>query len=126
MRRFTVTIIIFIVSILICVGGLAYIKAKKNEYSNLLHSAYTHAQKGDLDTAKEQMKIFKTRWDANEKYLMLFLHREDLGEISFSTRAINKYIETEDLPEFYAELNRVMALLDHLWETEAPFLRNIL
>ena len=126
MRRFPFTIIIFITSIAICIGGLAFIKTKKDHYSNLLHSAYTQAKQGDLSKAQEITKKFKKTWDKNEKFLMLFIHREDLGEIAFSARAIKEYIEMKELPEFYAELKRIMALLDHLWETETPLLQNIL
>ncbi len=125
MKRLTATVIIFIISIVICIGGLAYIKVKKDEYSELLHLAYTQAQNGNLEGAKKNVEKFKKRWDANEKYLMFLIDREDLGEISFSARSIKEYINAEELPEFYSELNRIMALLDHLWETEVPLLRNI-
>ncbi|MEE1279629.1 MAG: DUF4363 family protein [Oscillospiraceae bacterium] len=125
MKRLTVTIIIFLISIIICIGGLAYIKAKKDEYSNLLHLAYKQAQDGNLEDAKKNVDKFQKRWDANEKYLMFLIHREDLGEIAFAARSIKEYINAEELPEFYSELNRIMALLDHLWETEVPLPENI-
>ncbi len=126
MKRLILTISIFCISVLLCVLGLSYIKTEKNKYSNMLHSAYQEAKEGNLDSAKNSIAKFQKKWDDSEKYLMLMIHREDLGEIAFSIRAIKEYINAEELPEFYAELNKIMALLDHLWETEVPLPKNFL
>jgi hypothetical protein len=53
------------------------------------------------------------------------LHREDLDGITFTLREIEEYISAKELPEFCAELQRIMALLDHTYETEMPYLQNI-
>ncbi len=126
MKRLTITLIIFCISIGLCIGGLLYTKAKKDEYSNILHTAYKEAKLGNIEKAKKTVSEFEEKWEANEKYIMLMLHREDLGEIGFGTRMVKEYINAQELPEFYSELNRLLALLDHLWDTEVPLLRNIL
>lgn len=126
MKRLPIAVIIFIVTICLCVFALIYARNKKNDFSETLQNAYKFAHSGELDKAKESVKKFEKEWDKSEKYLMLFIHKDDLSEIDFSSRAILEYINSEELPEFYAELKRTMALLDHLWETEAPLIKNIL
>lgn len=126
MKRFPIALIIFIVTIVICVFGLLFARNKKNDFSETLEKAYKQAQSGEVDKAKKTVNAFMEDWDHNEKYLMIFIHKDDLSEIEFSSRAIVEYINSEELPEFYAELKRVMALLDHLWEAEAPTIKNIL
>ncbi len=57
---------------------------------------------------------------------MLVLHRNDVDDISFTTREIKEFLKEGELPEYYAELKRIMALLDHAYETEMPYIENIL
>lgn len=126
MKRLPVAITIFIITIGLCVFSLLYARDKKNDFSETLQTAYKQAKNGEVDKAKKTVEIFMDDWDKSEKYLMIFIHKDDLSEIEFSSRAIVEYINSEELPEFYAELKRIMALLDHLWEAEAPTLKNIL
>ena len=126
MKRFPIAITIFIITIGICVFGLFYSRNKKNDFSETLENAYKQAQNGQLDAAKASVEKFEQDWNKSEKYLMLFIHKDDLNEIEFSSRAILEYINAKELPEFYAETKRIMALLDHLWEAEAPTFKNIL
>ena len=126
MKRFPIVLIIFIITISLCVFSLLFARNKKNDFSETLQKAYKQAQDDEIDKAKITVKKFMDDWDENEKYLMIFINKDDLSEIEFSSRAIVEYINSEELPEFYAELKRVMALLDHLWEAEAPVLKNIL
>ena len=126
MKRLPIAITIFILTIGLCVFSLMYARNKKNDFSETLQKAYNQAHIGEVDKAKETVRTFMSDWNKNEKYLMLFIHKDDLSEIEFSSRAIVEYANSEELPEFYAELKRVMALLDHLWEAEAPTLKNIL
>lgn len=126
MKRLPIALTIFIITIALCVYGLLFARNKKNDFSETLQTAYKQARSGQVDKAKKTVKTFMNDWDESEKYLMIFIHKDDLSEIEFSSRAIVEYINSEELPEFYAELKRVMALLDHLWEAEAPTLKNIL
>ena len=126
MKRLPIALIIFTVTIGLCALSLMYAKNKKNNFSETLQKAYEQAKNGELDKAKKSVDEFETEWDESEKFLMLFIHKDDLSEIEFSSRAIVEYINSEELPEFYAETKRVMALLDHIWEAEAPTLKNIL
>ncbi len=126
MKRLGLALTIFIITIVVCICALGYIKSKKDEYSNILHLAYTQAKNGDIESAKRNVEKFRKLWGENEKYLMLLIHHEDLGEITFSARMITEYIDTEELPEFFAELEKEMALLDHLWEAEVPLPKNFL
>lgn len=122
-----VTACILISSIIVCsILGLIYVKNKKDECSHILHSAYSAAKSGNIKGAEAKAKEFNDTWGKAEKYLMIFLHRQDLDEITFTSRIILEYIKSEEMPEFYAELKKVMALLDHTFETEMPLFENIL
>ncbi len=121
-----VTACILISSIIISsVLGLIYIKNKKDECSEILQSAYDQAKLGNLENAEAKAKEFSDTWEDAEKYLMIFLHRQDLDEITFTSHIILEYIRSEELPEFYSELKKIMALLDHTYETEMPLFQNI-
>jgi hypothetical protein len=39
---------------------------------------------------------------------------------------IKEFLKENELPEYFAELKRIMALLDHAYETEMPYFENIL
>ena len=126
MKRLPLAIIIFTITIGVCFFGLFYARNKKNQFSETLQKAYKYAQDGKIEDAKKSVKKFEDDWEKSEKFLMIFIDKENLSEISFSSRSVSEYINSKELPEFYAELKRVMALLDHLWEAEAPTFKNIL
>lgn len=110
----------------ISVSSLIYINFEKNRCSNILENAYKSAKNNDTEVAFKCIETFTKRWDKSEKILMLVLHRNDVDDISFKSREIKEYLTENELPEYYAELKRIMALLDHAYETEMPYIENIL
>ena len=97
MKRLPIAVTIFIITIGICVFGLLYARNKKNDFSETLENAYTQAQNGQLNEAKALVEKFEQDWNKSEKYLMLFIHKDDLNEIEFSSRAILEYINSKEV-----------------------------
>lgn len=124
-RLITACVLIFSI-IAVSVFGILYIKNKKDECSEILQTAYNNAKADNIELSQENVNDFCKKWDQLEKILIVFLHRQDLDEITFSSRAIFEYIKAQELPEFFAETKKIMALLDHTFETEMPLLQNIL
>lgn len=124
-RLITACILIFSI-IAVSIFGILYIKNKKDECSEILQAAYDNAKLEKVELAQENVNNFCEKWDKLEKIFIIFLHRQDLDEITFSSRSILEYIKAQELPEFFAEVKKIMALLDHTLETEMPLLQNIL
>ena len=126
MKRFQVVIIITVVTILCCVASLIYINESKNYYCMLLESTYESSVSNDIKGAKQGIDYFIKKWEKDEKLLMLIISHEDVEEITFSAKMLREFVESGELPEFNAELKRVTALVEHLWEKEVPSLINII
>ena len=112
--------------IAVSIFGLQYIKNKKDACNELLQTAYDNAQSNNIKAATKNTEKFCKQWEELEKILVIFLHRQDLDDITFSSHVILEYIKSEELPEFSAEIKKIMALLNHTFETEMPLLHNIL
>ena len=125
MKRLVSSIIIFTLIILCSILGLIFINSKKNECSEILNTAYQNAKQGDYSLAKTYTEKFIEKWDTNEKLLMIFVHRQDVDEITFTAREILEFISEQEIPEYLAGTKKIMALLDHTLETEMPYFENI-
>ncbi len=124
-RLITACALVFSI-IAVSIFGILYIKNKKDECSEILQTAYDNAQSNKIELAQKNIEDFCEKWGDLEKFLVIFLHRQDLDEITFSSHSILEYIKSEELPEFFADTKKIMALLDHTFETEMPLLQNIL
>ena len=125
-KRLYIAIIIFISILGISVSSLLFIYFEKNECSNILENAYLSAKNNETEKALQIIEDFISKWDKKEKLFMLVLHRNDVDDISFTLREIKEFLKEKELPEYFAELKRIMALLDHAYETEMPYFENIL
>jgi len=126
MKRFQVSVIITVISILCCVASLIYINERKNYYCDLLESTYESSVSDDIEGAISDIDKFTKNWKKDESFLMLILPHNDVEEITFSVKMLKEYLKSEEMPEFRAELKRVTALVDHLWAKEVPSLVNVL
>lgn len=125
MKRVLISIFIFLLIISSSILALVFINSKKNQCSELLNNAYQSAIQSDYISAKENTEKFIKKWDKNEKLLMIFVHRQDVDDITFTAREILEYIKEKEIPEYLAGTKRIMALLDHTFETEMPYFENI-
>ena len=125
MRRFPVAFAIMISVIFACASSLAYINTQKTNLYNSLDAAYWAAIDGNIEDSQKYVDTFLEDWMEQEKYLKLVIHRKDLEDIAFSSEVVHEYIKTREIPEFCAEIKRIMALVSHIWETEVPSFSNI-
>lgn len=125
MKRFFTALFLLFLIIGVCTAGLMVTRKQKNEYSDLLYSAYRDAMISDFDTAFQKVRKFCKDFKRNEPFLAMLLHRKDLDEIAFTAKMMKEYANCRQLPEFCAELKKELALLDHLWETEVPVPTNV-
>ena len=125
MKRFPLSVTIISVTILACVVSLIYIKNIKDKYSDMLEKAYTQSVDEDIDSAKKSLEKFKESFKKSEKILMYIVQKSDLEEIAFQIEALEQYLDAEEMPEARAELKKLTALLNHIWEKEVPLFENV-
>ena len=92
-RLITACVLIFSI-IAISVFGLLYIKNKKDLCVTLLQTAYDNAQSDNIEIAQQNVEEFCKKWDELEKILIIFLHRQDLDDITFTSHVILEYIKS--------------------------------
>ncbi len=125
MKRFPLSVAIITVTVLACVFSLIYIKNIKNKYGDMLKKAYSQSVDEDIEGAKKSLERFKDGFEKDEKILMFIVQKSDLEEISFQIEALEQYLDAEEMPEARAEMKKLTALLNHIWEKEAPLFENI-
>lgn len=125
MKRFPLSVAIITVTVLACVFSLLYIKNTKEKYETLLDKTYSQLINDNIEGAKESLETFNKGFKKDEKILMYIVQKSDLEEISFQTEVLEQYLKAEEMPEARAELKKITALLNHIWEKEAPFFENV-
>ena len=125
MKRFSLSVTIITVTVISCILSLIYIKNVKDKYSDTLQKAYTQAVDKDIEGARKSLESFSKGFKKDEKLLMYIVQKSDLEEISFQIEALEQYLKAEELPEARAEMKKLTALLNHIWEKEAPLFENI-
>lgn len=125
MKRFPLSVTIIIVTVIACILSLIYIKNIKDKYSDLLENAYSQMIDEDIEGTKKSLENFNKGFKKDQKLLMYIVQKSDLEEISFQIEALEQYLKAEELPEARAELKKLTALLNHIWEKEAPLFENI-
>ncbi|MBQ8869715.1 MAG: DUF4363 family protein [Oscillospiraceae bacterium] len=125
MKRFPLSVVIITVTILACIFSLLYIKNIKDRYETLLDKTYSQLVNDNIDGAKKSLEKFNKGFEKDEKILMYIVQKSDLEEISFQAEVLEQYLKAEEMPEARAELKKITALLNHIWEKEAPLFENI-
>ena len=68
---------------------------------------------------------FLEEWEQDEHLMMRYIHHDELDAINGCAARLPALARYGDYPELAAELDRMRHLVRHIWESEAPSLRNI-
>ena len=80
----------------------------------------------DKETALQLSRETAQKWQNHHAILCTFLSHLQLEEIDRSLAALPAYIELGEEADIVAECNRITEMVQHLEESELPYLQNIL
>ncbi|WP_206811333.1 DUF4363 family protein [Paradesulfitobacterium ferrireducens] len=121
--------IILIISFLL--GGFAitsykYIKDSSHEMVTEIEKIEASLTTSNWNKAQQELGITQAKWEKTKYWWSILLHHQEIDNIDLSLERLSKYIETKGSTLSLAELAVLKKLFDHISDTEALTLRNIL
>ena len=80
---------------------------------------------GDLPALAEHSELFAEHWHEHERSISRFFRHTPIDEITRVAARLPGFARHGDLANFEAELDLAKALVDHIWNEEAPTFQNV-
>ena len=124
MTRFRIAVLLLILITGICTGTLLYQQQTVKHMEEDAQSIIRHYEDREVEECRQKAAALEQTFKKHESFLACFVSHTDLEAIGESlARLIALPPEDED---FFAQLIQLRHLLEHLRQSEAPVLRNIL
>ena len=117
-----------IITILAVLSGasLWYLDSIHDEISVMLQECYLYGVEGNKEAASKKSQEVFEKWQESEKYLITFIHHNELNEVTIVTSRLSPLIENGETAEYLAEVKQAVVLIEHMRSSEQPHWKNIL
>lgn len=126
MYRIKHAIILLVITITACICGLIYLNNTINYFKDSIVDIMDSAAKQDFKKASELSELLAMDWDEKEKILTFVVNNKELDEITFCMSQLESYVDEEYINELRAVCEKVITILDHIWDFEKPNLYKLL
>ena len=126
MKRFFVAGALLFLLICFNFFCLFSVKKIKNEATEKLDSIYLSILEDDFEKTALECENFTEYWLSKHHVLCLLVRHDFIDQITISVSTfipLSKFDETSDL---VSEIFECKTLFDEIWDSEIPYLRNIL
>lgn len=124
MKRLLTVGVLFLLTLGVCIVSLIVVQKKGENFEMKLENIKQSAENGE-EKAAELITSFNEEWHKTEPILSRFMRGDRLEELTAIFARLGPLLEYGDRAEFFAEINRGKILLEHIWITERPHLKNI-
>ena len=126
MKRVWIAVGVFVILIGLCIGEFFVTSNMTIRLTDTLFSAQKAVEDGDMGKASKITEELGKSWDSDHKILSMFIQHQRLEQIDQSFAVMDANLKAQQLEDYLAEVNRALAQLDHLQDTEMPTAENIL
>lgn len=126
MKRFWIALTIMLALVTFSCYSMLRVRYVSHQLSDRLDTLIILAEE-DHTAALLESAAFVKEWDQAQKTLIRLVGHAQLGEISGLVARLTALAshDTQESGEFLAELYHIRSMVDHIWEAEAPTLRNL-
>ena len=124
MKRLVTVAVLFLLTLSVCIISLFVVQQKGEDFGKRLENIKQSAENSSYETA-EMIAGFEREWHKTEPMLSRFMRGARLEELTAIFARLGPLWEYGEKAEFFAEINRGEILLEHMWITEIPRLKNI-
>lgn len=97
----------------------------KNESTEKLDKLYEHVASGSNEKIAEECESFTKYWLSEHHVLCLIVRHDLLDQVTISVSRFVPLAKYGEKGELSAEILRSKILIEEIWDTERPLLRNI-
>ncbi|MHB8125123.1 MAG: DUF4363 family protein [Desulfitobacteriaceae bacterium] len=124
-----VIIIIIMVFFLMIAGSLSsynYINSTSGNLVSNLENLEKFVQDQKWNIAQEQLELTQTTWNKTKYWWTILLDHHEIDNIELSAQRLKQYLKAEDKTLSLAEISALEMLFEHIADSEALTLKNIL
>ncbi len=125
MNKIWIAIVVLALVLGISITGMVLNINTASDMTQYINKTYDYVEKNDFDTAAQTMETAVEELDSRMEWMLIFVSHGKLDEIEETILVAQSFLKTREVPEFMAECNRALAMIDHYREVEYPYLNNI-
>ena len=126
MKRMLLSLGIITILAVLSGASLWYLDSIHDEISVMLQECYLYGVEGNKEAASKKSQEVFEKWQESEKYLITFIHHNELNEVTIVTSRLSPLIENGETAEYLAEVKQAVDLIEHMRSSEQPHWKNIL
>ncbi|MGI5906431.1 MAG: DUF4363 family protein [Candidatus Pararuminococcus gallinarum] len=126
MKRMLLSLGIITILAVLSGASLWYLDSIHDEISVMLQECYLYGVEGNKEAASKKSQEVFEKWQESEKYLVTFIHHNELNEVTIVTSRLSPLIENGETAEYLAEVKQAVVLIEHMRSSEQPHWKNIL
>ena len=126
MKRMLLSLGIITILAVLSGASLWYLDSIHDEISVMLQECCLYGVEGNKEAASKKSQEVFEKWQESEKYLVTFIHHNELNEVTIVTSRLSPLIENGETAEYLAEVKQAVVLIEHMRSSEQPHWKNIL
>ena len=126
MFRTVCAVVIFTVTVFLCILSLFFLKNTTSEITKNLDSALEFLAEEKTEFASREINTANDKWEKSEKILKWFIDHSHLEEINVSFAELKSNLASNEFSQSLAICKSILVRIKGLEETEEPYLENIL
>ncbi len=125
MARVALAAILLAVMVGMSGWGLHSLEKNKDILLSEMEELSVLAEEGDNEKTAEAAAILAADWIERHHTLCRIVRHTQLDQVTLAVARLEKLAEHGEIGEMTAEIDRCMILLDDIYDSELPLLRNI-
>lgn len=125
MARVTLAAILLAAMVGMSGWGLHTLEKNKDILLSEMEELLALAEEGDNEKTAEAAAILAADWIERHHTLCRIVRHTQLDQVTLAVARLEKLAEHGEIGEMTAEIDRCMILLDDIYDSELPLLRNI-
>ena len=126
MKRFIAAIVILSVLLTATIIGIVYLKHVVDDISGIVVNLMEAAADNDYDKARNLAEIVSIEWKQREKILIFATQNKEMDELTFTISGLESLVSEDYWPDLRSQCEKILTILEHIWESERPSFHNIL
>jgi len=126
MRTINMVWIGFLLLVLFGIGTFLAINTSSTQLASRFSAIEASIQQQKWDKAKEDLNAAQQNWGRTKSWWSVFIDHQEIDNIDISLKRLEKYVETQGTTLSMGEVSTLEMLVEHIADTEAPTLTNIL
>lgn len=117
------------ITVLLTVGSITsyqYIQTSAQELILPLATIEQSLIPQKWEAVQNELNTAQTHWDKNKKLWTILLDHQEVDNVDFGLKRLEKYVEVQDISLSLGEVSHLRLLIDHIADTARLDIRNIL